>query len=297
MALAAIVLFVSQLFFPYALSSYFFALNGHLKDPDIVVVALDDATINSASFKRYQDISRCDYATLLKNLLNSEPKAIGVDVFFSSASKDAGCDDELSGLLQKNPNIFVGSEYNEKTKEIIPLFNGKKNLETIGLVNIHGYHLAGAFAEEFLGIAHKTDTRNSLLLYSFGKNINVLPISLSLYQYAMGIPSVDISQNEVAFAGKNAFPHSDGRLFINFFSSNYPEISFIDVISNRFDPEFFRGKTVFVGATSHDIHDEFYTPYDTRNFMPGVVIHANAYNSLTAQKPILPIPFWMQMLL
>lgn len=41
---------------------------------------------------------------------------------------------------------------------------------------------------------------------------------------------------------------------------------------------------VFVGATAPDIHDEFLTPYDTATVMPGVMIHANLYNTLTTQK-------------
>lgn len=46
----------------------------------------------------------------------------------------------------------------------------------------------------------------------------------------------------------------------------------------------FSGKAVFIGATAQDIHDEFLTPYDTSSFMPGVMIHANLYNTLTTKK-------------
>lgn len=86
---ATAVLWLSQLFFPYVLSSSFFALNKKFQDLNIVVVALDDVTLNSNSFKRYQDINRCDYATLLKNILNAEPSTVGVDVFFSASSKES----------------------------------------------------------------------------------------------------------------------------------------------------------------------------------------------------------------
>ncbi len=262
-----------------------------------MIVALDDTTLNSTSFKRYQDISRCDYVTLLKNLIHSDVKAVAVDVFFSASSRDKECDSELIALLKKYPNIIVWTEYNEEKQEIIPLFDGKEKIENIWLVNTNGYHYAADFAERILRFTHTTDTRNSLLLYSFGQDISVLPIAASLYKNIINSPQVSISRERIDFKNNGSFPHIDGRMFINFFTRDYPTESFINVISNRFDSESFRGKTVFVGATSHDIHDEFYTPFDTRNFMPGVMIHANAYNTLSAGKPITYLPFWGQILL
>lgn len=71
---------------------------------------------------------------------------------------------------------------------------------------------------------------------------------------------------------------------VNFFAPTYRTTSFIDVIENPGRSSLFSGKVVFVGATAPDIHDEFLTPYDTSSFMPGVMIHANLYNTLTTGK-------------
>lgn len=56
------------------------------------------------------------------------------------------------------------------------------------------------------------------------------------------------------------------------------------MLENSSRSSLFTGKVVFVGATAPDIHDEFLTPYDTSTVMPGVMIHANLYNTLTAKK-------------
>lgn len=121
----------------------------------------------------------------------------------------------------------------------------------------------------------------------------MLPISLAAYKIATNTKKVSITDNTVRF-DQRIFPHQEGRMHINFFTDEFPTVSFIDVLNNRFDPELFRDKIIFVGATAHDIHDEFYTPYDSRNFMSGVMLHANLYNTLSANQPIMPVPFWVQ---
>ena len=165
-ALSAGVLTVSQLFFPYVLSSTFFGFNRDSVDSDIVIVAIDDKTLNSSGFKRYQDIGRCDYSTLLKNLINAEPKAVAVDVFFSQGSERRNCDRELTDLLSENSNVFVGTEYDERKKEIVPIFDGTERVENVALVNTNGYHPAEALVSSLFGISHESDTRNSILFYA-----------------------------------------------------------------------------------------------------------------------------------
>ncbi len=71
---------------------------------------------------------------------------------------------------------------------------------------------------------------------------------------------------------------------INFFTDAYPTTSFVDVIDNPSRSGMFAGKVVFVGVTAPRIHDQFLTPYDTKNLMSGVMIHVNLYNTLTAKR-------------
>jgi len=81
--------------------SSYFGLNKDAIDKDIIVVALDEETLNSNKFKRYQDINRCDYATLLRNILYGDPKVIVMDTVFYQKGENEACDRELTDVLQK----------------------------------------------------------------------------------------------------------------------------------------------------------------------------------------------------
>lgn len=55
-------------------------------------------------------------------------------------------------------------------------------------------------------------------------------------------------------------------------------LSFEDVYTGRFDPALVRNRIVMIGATALELGDEFATP--VRPTMPGLVVHALAYESL-----------------
>jgi len=63
-----------------------------------------------------------------------------------------------------------------------------------------------------------------------------------------------------------------------------PHLSFDDILENRFDPSLVRGRTVLVGATALELGDEFATPI---GLLPGVVIHALAYESIVTGRALL----------
>lgn len=77
-----LLLFFLALYSNYTIVSSYFGLNKGAINKDIVVVALDEETLNSNKFKRYQDINRCDYATLLRNILYGDPKVVVMDTVF-----------------------------------------------------------------------------------------------------------------------------------------------------------------------------------------------------------------------
>ncbi len=57
-------------------------------------------------------------------------------------------------------------------------------------------------------------------------------------------------------------------------------ISAIDVVDGTISPERLRDKVVFVGATDPTLKDTFPVPTDKSNTFPGVLIHANALNTM-----------------
>jgi CHASE2 domain-containing sensor protein len=108
---------------------------------------------------------------------------------------------------------------------------------------------------------------------------------------------VDIEDTHVRLGNFEEIPHKNGVFQVNFFSETYTSISFSDILNNRFDPEILRDKIVLIGATAHDLHDEFLTPFARSQFMPGVIFHANALNTLRSKKYIHIIELPQQILL
>lgn len=64
----------------------------------------------------------------------------------------------------------------------------------------------------------------------------------------------------------------------------FPRISYADVLAGRYDPAFFRGKNVLVGATSVTLGDRFSVPTHAR--IPGVYIQAVGSETLRRHIPV-----------
>ncbi|EKD66057.1 MAG: hypothetical protein ACD_49C00067G0043 [uncultured bacterium (gcode 4)] len=271
-----VFLFSSRL--EYIITNNFFRFNNGFVDKNIVIVALDSKTINSPKFKRFQDISRCDYAELIKNIQYWEPKAIWVDVFFSQESKDKNCDKELIKIINENENIIIWTEYIDSKNDVEKkLFGLNEEMKNIAYVDTKSYNDLDLF-----WISSGLDFKNKIPIY-FNWNNPILPLSLALYKVNNNIENINIDENNIYIDSKK-ISYKNWNININFFTDNYKVLSFIDVLENNVNLEEFKDKTVLIWATAPDIHDEFLTPYNTSSFMPGVVIHANMYNSLSKNK-------------
>jgi signal transduction histidine kinase len=67
--------------------------------------------------------------------------------------------------------------------------------------------------------------------------------------------------------------------------SRIPQVTLQEVLRNPKSAETFRGKVVFVGATAQSAtRDRMMTPYNTLRPMPGVEIHAHAFETLSQGK-------------
>ena len=62
------------------------------------------------------------------------------------------------------------------------------------------------------------------------------------------------------------------------------QLSFEDVYHGRFDPALVRGRNVLIGATALELGDEFATP---AGLLPGVIIHALAYESIDSGRALM----------
>lgn len=65
-------------------------------------------------------------------------------------------------------------------------------------------------------------------------------------------------------------------------------LSFEDVYAGRFDPALVRGRSVLIGATALELGDTFATP--RHGILPGVLVHALAFESLTQGRALHAFP-------
>lgn len=70
-------------------------------------------------------------------------------------------------------------------------------------------------------------------------------------------------------------------------ASDIDRISFTHVLNGAFDADRVRGKIVLIGATALELGDEFATP--VRPTMPGVYVHALAYESLAQGRALVSV--------
>jgi len=255
------------------INSIFFIYNSKYFDNDLILVAIDQKTLNDPNFKRYWDLNRADYADILWKISSfGTPKAIWVDIVFINKSSEENEDKKLQDILDKNTNIFIWSEVSidnsipEETKPNIwqNIWQNIWHVNTNPYNNIFNYWI---------------DIHNSIPLFHLEKSLNIsLPISFAIYKYLN--PNIDI----------NNIPHADWDFQVNFFAdkdyyqNNWKIVSFIDIINDHVDYNIFKDKVVFIWATAQDLHDEFFTSYNPTKLMPWVLIHTNAYNTLSSWK-------------
>ena len=263
-----------------------FSWSAHSSHEDIVIVALDDETINHPGFKRFQDISRADYAKVIKNIFADDPKGIGIDVFFYNASQDDSEDEALANVLREHENIFLANEFDMNEQELLFVS------ESLGVpISRQGYInlLTSSFDEQVvvnqvpLIFDATTDISSAKfepltfrlwrLLHDRGSHTAKYDEETEIYTLISGDKMLDIPT-------KNQFVN------INFFGKpgDYQRYSFYDVWTGTVPLGAFDDRIVLIGATAKDIHDEFVTPVSATTYMPGVEIHANLLQTLLDQK-------------
>jgi adenylate cyclase len=70
----------------------------------------------------------------------------------------------------------------------------------------------------------------------------------------------------------------------------YSALKVVNGDSFRENPDTFKGKIVFVGATSESLHDTYATPFDFTNPTPGVEIMANTFDTLLSDRSLHRVP-------
>jgi adenylate cyclase len=111
-------------------------------------------------------------------------------------------------------------------------------------------------------------------------------LSFVLYQIAEGIGGPPTLRPDAIQVGDRLIPTDDGHLMnVNFVpekedEGGIPVLSFVDVVDGNVPADALRDKVVLVGATEPELGDVQDTPIDTGDGQAGVMVHANALNTM-----------------
>jgi len=218
---------------------------------NIVILAIDD--------KSLQEIGRWPwprekFAELFSRLDNAS--VVGVDVAFFE-KYDEHADSKLADAIKGSKARFVlPVEYTKFEKG-----RGTELLETINPIKESAYSIG------FINVFTETDgiTRNVPLRIEGGGIESYNSFAVEIYR---------------AFLNRN-FSYQDSKLIINFAGKpgSFQTISITDFLNSSKTIDL-KDKIVLIGATSPDLHDDYFVPTSSGKAMPGVEVHANALQTM-----------------
>jgi diguanylate cyclase (GGDEF)-like protein/PAS domain S-box-containing protein len=222
----------------------------HTVPSDIVIVGLDEQSLHELSSwpwpRRY-------HANLLRAVLRAQPRAVFVDIDFSSTAADPADDAQLEEALASRGSVpVVLPEFfqpltaaDREVRVTQPLARLARHV-TLGSVNLQpdvdGLVRRVPLAWSLEGLSHPTTIAELALTPPLPDAPKVLIIDYS------------ISPESIAF------------------------VSYADVLAGRVPSDAFTGKTVLVGATALELNDLLSVP--VYRSLPGVVVQALGLQSL-----------------
>ncbi len=219
-------------------------------DQRIVLIEVDEPSLQQLGAWPFP---RRLHADLLAHL--RQATAVGFDILFPEPTDD---DALLSRALESGPPVTMAITHERDGRLLRPAgsiagYKGVGHIETI---------LAGD------GLVRRVDLGNDPSLPAF---------SLALLEAAaVSIPDLAIPS----------------RLFINYYGpeETFLFLSYAEVLSGRYPPDFFKDRLVLIGAQAVGIGDAHITSFTLERSTPGVEIQATVINNLLDHSFIRPLP-------
>lgn len=247
-------------------------------DPSIVIVAIDDASIQRVGRWPWD---RTVHADLIRRIAGGGAVAIGYDVNFPE-SQSIEQDTALADAIRGAGNVVLPVELT-----LVPNSDGRLVASPTGAIRPLPQIAEAAYANGHTNVTPDTDGV-----------VRRLPLDVR-----SAIPTVSATQPAFAEAlamrvarlpSYPSIPQDDrGFLRVNFSGApgkTFPTISAIDVLDGKIDPSRFAGRIVLVGATAPDLHDEQIVSTSFGKPMPGVEIHASFLDTLLSRRWLVPVP-------
>lgn len=261
------------------------------KRQEIALVLIDDATI---AHYRSASLKRSAYATVIASILKGRPRVIGIDIFFDGI-KDLEDDIKLLGVLDRADASIVLAVYpleagNMITAKAKSVSTGRSyGLNNVTLGNVDVLVERGIAGVAKVSAVPFIDRRHE-------KEYLPFPVMVASKYLGVGYEQRPLRDGSlVAVLGDVQIPLPSGGTLINYVGGvqTFDVISFAKVADA--DPKIFRDRIVLIGGSTEDPQDTFITPVSRRT--PGVVIHANAIDTILSRRFISELPPVYQLIL
>jgi adenylate cyclase len=256
---------------------------GAAADPRIVVVGIDDRSISEIGRWPW---SRAVHAELIDALVADGATLIGYDVTFGSPSADDPAGDEaLAGSITAAGTVVLSqtATFEGRPGDLLrasELFPPLPALEE-GAADVGHANTFPDVDGVVRALPPVIETPDGALAPS---------LSFALARLALGQEGPITIRPDAVQVGGLVVPTGDVHLLELNFASGFPQIPAVDVLEGRFAPGTFRDKIVLVGATALGLGDLVATPLDKADRDPGVLVHANALNTILTGRFIAPEP-------
>ena len=260
----------------------------HIVNDDVVVLAIDDASIDILNEKYGQwPWQRNSYVDIINFLEESKAKAIVFDLMFLPNASNTKYDQLLSDTISKYDNVFIAMNFDNRDNEVrLPQsIKAKMNMEKkLDLLSFSGCRpvlpqlLSGTPNIGIINVQRDSDgvLRRAPLFVKY--NDDVYPsLAMKVFSFVNGVDEYSVDKDYVLTAGdKKIKLEKDGAVHLNWYklrddiSGSFKHIPAWRVVksleakknnSKSFIPEDnFENKIVFVGVTATSQYDIKTTP-------------------------------------
>ena len=221
-------------------------------------------------------------AELIAAIADQGPDTIVVDILFAPA---AAGDDELARVIAETGNVVLA--------EVVEI-GGISNRDLLQAEFVT--NPAPELEKEALGVAHAAVlpdpedgvVRSVPLIVEDGRHLSPA-LALAALAAADDTGTDLITRPDSVQIGDRSIPTDDHYSLTVSYSDGLARadspavVSAADVLEGRTDPDLLAGKVVFVGVTDPTLGDHYLSPVARQAGMPGVLIHANAYNTMATR--------------
>lgn len=269
-------------------------------DPRLLVVKITEADLKTIGTWPVDDLN---ITRLLEKIQQHKPRVIGLNIYRNLPVYPGH--DKLKQQLQKQSNIVaICKVQDNNNNEIAPL--PYLSIDRLGFDDVV-VDPDGILRRHLLFMNVKRD-------YKCGTEHSLSVRLAHLYLETMGIKPKKIRNNSIQWgnakfnrleANQGGYHNIDSwgfQILLNYRSTQNiaQEVTFSDILNDRFDPDWIKDKIIIIGVTANSIPNEFFTPYTTGEWpfrkISGVMVQAQMVSQIISatldNRPLLQV--WWQ---